>query len=142
MRTLKKSLTIILALIMLCGTCFAMDNSVTPYISFDMSCDATFSIDSNGLASTYFYYECPVGTITQGDVRIRLEKKTLWWWNTVDTSWQDDTYYQYSLGNTFTRTYQEQLDSRGTYRAIVEFTFHYPDGTSETVTRTLEAKYE
>ncbi len=55
MRTLKKSLTIFIVLIVLCGTCLAMDNSVTPYISFDMSCDATFSIDSNGLASTFFY---------------------------------------------------------------------------------------
>lgn len=75
---------------------------------FGVYCDASFRGTSD---------------VTMVWIRVKLQKKFLWWWNEVDAS--DELIQGQNISHTFMFAY----DGGGTYRAEVEFAIYNGSGT-------------
>ena len=116
---------------------FASENAITPRYNNTGSTEATFYINSDGLATVSYTCIGYRGVTTNIVVDIQLQKKVLWWWNDVDGATFTDQSSEYYCTN----EHSYQLSKSGTYKAIITYTVYGSGGAADVITRELEDSY-
>ena len=149
---MKKIITVIL-LVTTLFSCMTVFPAATPYdetsvtsISLrannEQDCNVSFTINSSGLATVYVDYAGKPGYFSQVVITIKIQKKLLGLiWTTVDNGQPNNEWYYTSgiLIQTVSRSLQ--LESTGTYRAVVEARFNGTGGAEDVIQQMPEAVY-
>lgn len=115
-----------------------------PVIEEYENCDryyCLFDIDNNGEAVVYINYLGNSSTFTYAKATVKLQKKfLLFFWSDVpvnsNSQWVD---YCYDLYGDF--YFSHQLDSTGTYRAVIELEFHGNTNVVDSINESYEDVY-
>ena len=143
---MKKILIICLSIILFLTSTpivgHAQDNVPTPRLNNVMNTIQQFSIDSTGEATVLADYSGYYGDLVSATIKIKIQKRFLGvFWSTVDIGEPENTwvYYSTSVEDTFIKTFQ--LEDKGTYRAVFNYTFvgvNANDEIEDTMTDTYE----
>ena len=122
-------------------TFYTSAEGISPRYANISDYDVNFYIPSGGMSQTVINYTA-IGTFTQAKISIEVQKKTmLFFWTTVDIGMSDNVWRTTSTNPTGFVTYRLQLSETGTYRAIVTIEFMGSSGVTDTIEKTIEAKY-
>ena len=142
----KRFFNIMLSVILLC-TLFVCGNAqadmVQPLYNNTSVEHTGFNIDSNGLASVTISYIGYKGVTTSAKIEIEIKKRGFLGlsWSTVDIGEPNNIKIYVFNEYTATSQYTVQLNSKGTYKAIIKYTIYGSGGEPDVITREIEKKY-
>ena len=104
-------------------------------------CSSSFTIYNSGIARVSSYYNGINNVFTYAKATVKLQKKfLLFFWSDVpvnsNSQWVD---YCYDLSGDF--YFSHQLDSTGTYRAVIELEFHGNTNVVDSINESYEDVY-
>ena len=115
----------------------AYEGGVSPYYNNTSTATADFSISSSGVATVNINCRGIRGTTTKIVVTTVIQKQSgSSWINVSNASWTDESTVYYCI-----KEHTVQLNSRGTYKAIVTFTVSGSGGANDVITSTIEKTY-
>ena len=138
MRVLRKATALVLALSVLCSFCAPIvsaagshsDDENEPPVKYQYIQDTRCELIINGSNAGIKSYVYGVnGTVTTCKIELKLQKKVLFWWTTVETWEKTEANYQTSLNVT------APVISGKTYRAVAVVTV-WAGSNSESATAT------
>lgn len=145
---MKKILAMVMVVITLVGfTAFpvsALGESpeVSPYLNNGTNATTSFVIPSSGLSETKILYTGIQGVTTKVTVTTYLQKKTLGlFWTKVDIGTTNKEWVDTSTQVSGTFVHQYQLQSTGTYRAVITIVFSGTGGADDEIQNKIEKKY-
>lgn len=142
MRIMKRTLAVLMLFLILCSMCLpvakAADlgstaNDEIP-IKYQYIHQAYCNLEiTGGTASIKSFVKGSAGSTTKCEIELKLQKKVLFWWTTVETWTKTAMDYQASLNVT------HSVVSGKSYRAVAEFTV-WNGSSSESATATSATK--
>ena len=132
---MKKIVTLLVCTLMLLSILplsALADEGITPYYNNIALKDTHFEIDSNGTAAVRATFRGDRNVITSATVKIKIQKKFLFFFWTDVIEWTDET-----TENNYTVVHSTTVDS-GTYNAIVEYTIRGVGGESDIIKDEIE----
>lgn len=147
---MKKTLCLILSIVTILGSLYipilASDSSdlgISPRLNNTLSCDLSFSVDSNGLANSTIYFLGYNGVTTHAEISTKIQKRSfLFFWNDVDIGYPDNTYTTTIYGRTGADQFEFQLSSKGTYRSKTTVTVYGSGGSADVIEFETDDKYD
>ena len=138
MKTKSKILvSLILAMVMLltCITASALEGNASPRYSNVVNYSFGFTTSSTGGAFSGLYNGIS-GSFSSATVTVKVQKQFLFlFWLDVGEWTSTSTKTNGSFSHTFT------LDGSGTYKATITLTVKGANGTTDTITETIESSY-
>lgn len=137
MRVMSRTLSLLTVFLVLCTMCFsivsaeqesAFDDAISVRYQYIQSARCILSINDD-TASIGSNVKGTYGSTTRCEIELKLQKKVLFWWSTVETWDKTALSYQTSLNVTYS------VESGKTYRAVAVFSV-WNGSNSETATIT------
>ena len=126
---MKKYVTLLLAILLFAGSLAipAFAEESTSYRGV-LTTSVSLVINSSDRATITASYTGSEGDIVSADVLIKFQKRTLGLFWTTQREWEHD-----AVGHFYTYVHEFSADNVGNYRAVVTWTIHYSDGSSEVI---------
>ncbi len=135
-------LTLMMAVILLCGSVFsAVASDVMPAYENCSHCMINFGI-VDGIAEVYVQCDAQSATFTYVEVEVKIQKKFLGvFWRTVDIGLEDNVWRVTSteLFNVFYECFS--ISDTGTYRAVFDIRFYGTTGEVDVIEDTIQCTY-
>lgn len=148
----KRSITTVMAILMLFVSCTPLvtsassaiddDMGISPCFSNCVECSYSFSA-VQGAAHVEASYVALGEVFTYAKMTVKIQKRFLGvFWNTVDIGETNNEWvaYSYDVLGDFYNSFP--LDSTGTYRAVITIEFYGTTGVVDVIEDTIESVYE
>ena len=144
MKNSKRTFTLILAILLIVISAlptYGISIRATPRYNNATRLEDSFTVSSGGLAEVIAYYDGYPYT-TWATISIKLERLSAFGWEEVENGCLNNTYVAQLSGTSGSVRYTLELEKRGIYRAIVEYSIYGSGGLEpDFITRTLEGEY-
>ncbi len=141
---MKKFICLLLSLMMVMSMVILpihADEPVPCYVN-TRTVSAELVILSTGEAVVTFGYQGYEDLATSAEITVKIQKKTLGlFWTDVDNGQPNDTWSFNAFGNHYDNEVSMFLSSKGTYRAVVNFTIYGFGGGPDEVEKISQDKY-
>ncbi|MBQ7338969.1 MAG: hypothetical protein IJW40_11040 [Clostridia bacterium] len=115
---------------------------VMPLLNNTLTTSETFVIDADGTANVRVSYVGYDGVTRSATVRVKIQKKVLFWWSDVDNGLEDNTWVIYMSGVDGSCIKTLALEDTGSYRAVIEYTITGSGGADDIIPATLYDDYK
>lgn len=131
----------LLCTLFLCGNAFA--ETVQPLYNNTASVSTAFVIDDNGVARTSVSYQGYKGVTTSARIEIQIKKKGFLGlsWSVVNIGEPNNVKVYELNGYMGSELYEFQLNSKGTYKAIIKYYVYGSGGEVDVIESEVEKKY-
>lgn len=144
MKKILAIMMVVVTLVSLVAMPASADESpgITPYLNNAERSSCIFDISSSGLSTVHVSYTGIQGVTTKVTVTTYLQKKTLGlFWTKVDIGTTNKEWVDTSTQVSGTFVHQYQLQSTGTYRAVITIVFSGTGGADDEIQNKIEKKY-
>lgn len=145
-RTIQRSMTLVLSLLMLMAFLVAPNAKASAEVKpkYDSVIDTNLrtSINSDGQLNSIIKATGEKGSTTRIEIELYVEKRVLGlFWTRVDIGTTNNTWIDSVNSWQYINAFSTQLSSSGTYRVTVKFTVFCADASSDVVTKVNTVTY-
>ena len=143
---MKKVNIFLLCIVLLIGwialPVIAADYDVAPCYNNTVTANSYFTISENGKATVNIQYEGVSGLTTGATITTKIQKRTLGLiWTKVDIGTEDNVWIDEATGFVYSNSHSVNLNSTGTYRAVVDFVIRGTGGADDEISQTSTCEY-
>lgn len=144
----NKALRRILCTILVCTniiSSFAITShaeEITPFYNNVHRVQSDVSVSSTGVMTIFNSFSGSTSVFSKAVITTYIEKRVLGiFWNKVDIGQANDEWVDTIYTNVYSGSHNIQLESKGTYRVIVEYVIYGSNGSPDVVTKEIEKSY-
>ena len=120
----------------------AADHDIVPYYNNTVTANSYFTISENGTATITVSYRGVSGLTTGATITTKIQKRTLGLiWTNVDIGTEDNVWVDEATGFSYSTSHSIDLNSTGTYRAVVDFVIRGTGGADDEISQTSTCEY-